>query len=661
MTPLYELLTRCIVIAAIVTASCSTNSHSTDSESLDSVDSALKNTESESASATESDTVTVRDTETDSNLITDTDFDSLVGSDFASDSESEYGSDSNVETDFESESNSDSASFETDSESIAECIHPEVQESCKDGWCTIPHGCFVYGAPEAEPCGAPDLEQQTEVVLTHDFIIAQTEVAQAQWEALGFHNPMTSDAICPDCPVGHINWYDAIAYCNAMSEKDGLEKCYDLSGCEGVAGEGCPNEYFTCSESTYKCKYVVNRFENHYECPGYRLPTSAEWQYAARAGTTTATYNGNLPSDLRDCAPQEVLDPIAWHCGNTDKAMPVAQKLSNAWGLYDMLGNIYEWVSDNFDGYSIGHGEERVVDPQGVRSSSWALSNGGSWWREICYVRAGATTGLPKDERWTNWGFRPVRTLTFSEVGTDDTESDTDSDSGSETESGTDTDTDTDSETEGDGGVDDQCIGKDDFSACSINEPDVFGIDLDNDICVDGTCIAVGACNMPWCNSPGQHFAAPPVSGSARFSRSDSGDGQEIVTDSATGLMWQGSLPTIYEGCTEGLSDTECSECMWWEAFEYCDALDLGGYTDWYLPDEHELMSIIDFGVTEPSLDAAIFPGTAVEPFWTSSSFDNEYAWQISLDMGRLDYWYKDFGAFVRCVRREPGGIPATS
>ncbi len=660
-----QLSICCTIGLTFFVISCSSSSHKDDSESNGRVDTNFNDTESASSIATETEIAASNDTASDSDRNFSSESESSNGSDTVSDTASDSEVDSIIQTDFESESLLDSSLGESDSESSEACIHPKVAKSCKDGWCTIPHGCFVYGAPPQEPCGAPDLEKQTEVILTHDFIIAETEVTQAQWEVLGLFNPMPSDLICKDCPVGLVNWYDALAYCNALSKREGFQTCYDLSGCEGVAGEGCPNGGFACSDSTLTCKYVVDRFENHYECPGYRLPTSAEWQYAARAGTTTATYNGDLPPDLRECVPQEVLDPIAWHCGNTDKAMPAAQKLPNDWGLYDMLGNIYEWASDNYDGYSVGHDAERVTDPQGVHSSSWALANGGSWWKSICYIRAGGTTGRPKDERWTNWGFRPVRTITFSETGTDDTESDTDTKSESVTDTETDTpsgsepdpDSESVSDKAGDGGVDEQCLGKDDFSLCNLNYPDVFGVDLANDICVDETCIAIGACNMPWCNSPGQDFIAPPAFGSERFSLVDSSVGQVIVTDSVTGLMWQRSLPSLYEGCTQGPTDAKGSECMWWEALEYCDALDMGGYTDWILPDEHALLSIVDFALLQPSLDTKIFPGTAAEPFWTSSSYDNKYAWQISMDMGRVDYGDKGGGAYVRCVRREPVGI----
>lgn len=597
-----------------------------------------KESESSPGNGIETNLSTDKDSETDSESLSE----SVIGTGSNSDSSSQYGEGSDT-----------TGESETDS-GIGQCVHPKVEENCIDGWCTIPKGCFVYGAPSDEPCGVTDLERLTEVTLSRDFVIAQTEVTQSQWEDLMSTTPWTSDPDppCANCPVSIINWYEPLAYCNALSDREGLEPCYDLSRCEGVAGQGCPRDDVPCDSYAYKCEYQVQRFQNHYECSGYRLPTSAEWQYAARAGTTTATYNGDLPGDFDKCVPQDVLDPIAWFCGNTEKAMPVAQKQPNAWGLYDMLGNIYEWVSDNYDGYSIGHGEERVTDPQGVKTSSWSMRNGGSWWSD-CYVRAGAVIGAAKNYRSRENGFRPVRTLTFS-----GNETDTDTAVDSENDSEGSPDTDTMSDPLPDTATDVQCIGQSDFFHCNVDTTATYGVDYNNDICIDEICVSVGICNDRPCNVPGPHFVTPPVTGSERLTRTEPVTGQAIVTDNVTGLVWQGTLPTVFDVCTSGYPAEEGTQCTWWEAFAYCDGLDWGGYGDWYLPDEHELISVLDYGAADPALDGSLFPSVPVDLFWTSSSFNKEEAWFVSMDMGRLDYRYKDFGAFVWCVRRESEGLP---
>ena len=136
------------------------------------------------------------------------------------------------------------------------------------------------------------------------------------------------------------------------------------------------------------------RFESSIEgCGGYRLPTSDEWEIAARAGSSTATYNGDLDGGSCESA---VLDPIAWYCGNSgDELHEVGQLEPNAWGLYDMLGNVAEWY----------HVDDLDVE---------AHTRGGSYRSEARDVRAAATK-LDDDPLWIDVGFRVVRTIRSEE------------------------------------------------------------------------------------------------------------------------------------------------------------------------------------------------------------------------------------------------------
>ena len=106
-------------------------------------------------------------------------------------------------------------------------------------------------------------------------------------------------------------------------------------------------------------------------CTGYRLPTEAEWEYAARAGTTSATYAGDLVERHLDCRPNNpTLDPIAWFCGNGRyESFAVRNKRPNPWGLHDMLGNVGEWVWDGYGPYPAGP----VTDPTGFDSDQKVL------------------------------------------------------------------------------------------------------------------------------------------------------------------------------------------------------------------------------------------------------------------------------------------------
>jgi formylglycine-generating enzyme required for sulfatase activity len=250
------------------------------------------------------------------------------------------------------------------------------------------------------------------------------EVTQKEWEKIGFTNPSKDKGT--NKPVTHVNWFEAAAYANKLSEAAGLDTCYKLESCKGIIGSGCQegkhSEWCSASDDDAKDIYVCEGDPRKYKqlsnCPGYRLPTSAEWEYAARAGTTTATYNGDLiTKDGDSCQKDATLEPIAWYCYNSDKKVqPVCGKKKNGWGLCDILGNVQEWTDYVFTGGSLAVNEGKdgpLTDPVGAKFlyKVSRASRGGSFMREACYCRISKQDVFYTSDRILDTGIRLVRTI----------------------------------------------------------------------------------------------------------------------------------------------------------------------------------------------------------------------------------------------------------
>jgi formylglycine-generating enzyme required for sulfatase activity len=221
---------------------------------------------------------------------------------------------------------------------------------------------FMMGSPLTE-LGRYAWEPQHEVTLTRNFWLMTTEITQQQFLEVMGYNPSWFSAAgrgedCgPDCPVELVDWHEVAAYTNGLSQLEGLGECYSCTGTASTRIDCTPSESYATA----------------YDCPGYRLPTEAEWEYAARGGTTTATYNGDLDVVTGVSA---VVEPIAWYSENSsDSTQPVGTKRANIYGLYDMLGNVWEWCHDWYESYPL----DAEIDPPGAVRGSYRVVRGNSW------------------------------------------------------------------------------------------------------------------------------------------------------------------------------------------------------------------------------------------------------------------------------------------
>jgi formylglycine-generating enzyme required for sulfatase activity len=227
----------------------------------------------------------------------------------------------------------------------------------------IEPGNFIIGSPSNEPGRDRDEGPQHEVVIANPFYISVYEVTQAQYIKIMHENPPYFSGFkeCgSNCPVENMKWKDVQEFISKLNMKEMTNK--------------------------------------------YRLPTEAEWEYSCRAGSKTVYSFGNDPSKLGE---------YAWHRYNstgknaTDGSPhPLGQKRPNAWGLYDMHGNVNEWVQDWYGAYD----NKPKTDPTGQDFARYKVFRGGGWSQDDSSLR-GATRGKEKIDNWTHSiGFRLVRT-----------------------------------------------------------------------------------------------------------------------------------------------------------------------------------------------------------------------------------------------------------
>jgi formylglycine-generating enzyme required for sulfatase activity len=222
----------------------------------------------------------------------------------------------------------------------------------------IPKGTFMMGSPIEEE-GAENDEEQHQVTIGKDYYLGVTEVTQGQYEKVMGTNPSyfqkrvirKSDSSM--YPVEQVSWEDAVEFCKKLSDLPEEKKAGRV----------------------------------------YRLPTEAEWEYACRAGSKAAYSFG---------ANSKTLGDYAWFGENSGGQNLVGEKKANAWGLYDMHGNVWEWCSDWYGVYPKGS----VSDPSGPSEGSVRVNRGGSWFNVAAFCRSAYRYRNAPSYRSLNVGFR---------------------------------------------------------------------------------------------------------------------------------------------------------------------------------------------------------------------------------------------------------------
>ncbi len=237
----------------------------------------------------------------------------------------------------------------------------------------IPEMVFVRGGTFQMGSNDGDRDEKTvHTVTLSDFYIGKYEVTQKEWQEVMGNTP--SNFKGDNLPVEKVSWYNAVEFCNRKSRKEGLTPCYSGSG-ENII-----------------CDFNAN---------GYRLPTEAEWEYAARGGNKSRGYTYSGSNDI---------DDVGWCDDNSDSiSHPVGKKQSNELGIYDMSGNVFEWCNDWYK--KNYYSSSPVNNPKGPSNFTYRVLRSSSWEYKSFSCRTTYRNYEAPSNSYSNGGFRLARTV----------------------------------------------------------------------------------------------------------------------------------------------------------------------------------------------------------------------------------------------------------
>lgn len=251
----------------------------------------------------------------------------------------------------------------------------------------VPGGTFIMGRAVGE---GNDNELPTHSVTLDSFYMSKHQVTQAEYEAIMGSNPATASfGMGDNYPVYFLNWYSAIIYCNMRSIAEELTPVYSISGSTNPEFWGALPTSSNDDWNAANCDWNAN---------GYRLPTEAEWEYAARGATNDTDYLYSGSNDIGE---------VGWYTGNNSPrgCKPVGTKAPNALDIYDMSGNVYEWCWDWYENYSA----DVQINPTGAENGPHRVLRGGYWLGSASICRVACRYHSTPNYRYFTFGFRLCR------------------------------------------------------------------------------------------------------------------------------------------------------------------------------------------------------------------------------------------------------------